>query len=41
MGLMMLAAGPGSTLLIEVTGKDASEAFAEIETLIKNKFNEQ
>ncbi|MDC0325695.1 HPr family phosphocarrier protein [bacterium] len=41
MGLMMLAAGPGSTLLIEVIGKDASKAFAEIETLIANKFDEK
>jgi len=41
MGLMMLAAGPGSTLLIEVKGKDASQAFAEIEALIANKFDEQ
>jgi phosphocarrier protein HPr len=41
MGLMMLAAGPGSTLLIEVTGKDANQAFAELETLIANKFNEK
>ncbi|MBT5926443.1 MAG: HPr family phosphocarrier protein [Verrucomicrobia bacterium] len=41
MGLMMLAAGPGSTLLIEVTGKDASKAFEEIEALIESKFNEQ
>ena len=41
MGLMMLAAGPGSTLLIEIKGKDASQAFAEIEALIANKFDEQ
>lgn len=41
MGLMMLAAGPGSTLLIEVIGKDASKAFAQIETLIANKFDEK
>ena len=40
MGLMMLAAGPGSTLLIEVTGKDASKAFEEIEALFESKFNE-
>ena len=41
MGLMMLAAGPGSTLLIEIKGKDASQAFTEIEALIANKFDEQ
>ena len=41
MGLMMLAAGPGSTLLIEIIGKDASKAFEEIEALIAKKFDEQ
>ena len=39
MGLMMLAAGPGSTLLIEIIGKDASKAFEEIEALIAKKFD--
>jgi phosphocarrier protein len=40
MGLMMLAAGPGSKLTIEATGPDAKAAVAEIEALIKQKFNE-
>src|ERR1043165_6849497 len=40
MGLMMLAAGPGSKLTIHAHGNDASQALAEIETLIKNKFDE-
>jgi len=40
MGLMMLAAGPGSKLIIHAHGNDASQALAEIETLIKNKFDE-
>ena len=40
MGLMMLAAGPGSTLTVSAQGKDASQALAEIETLIKRKFDE-
>src|SRR5438132_11427596 len=40
MGLMMLAAGPGSKLTIHAQGHDASQALAEIETLIKNKFDE-
>src|SRR3954447_3581515 len=40
MGLMMLAAGPGSKLTVSAHGKDASQALAEIETLIKRKFDE-
>ena len=40
MGLMMLAAGPGSKLTVHAQGHDASQALAEIETLIKNKFDE-
>ena len=41
MGLMMLAAGPGSKLTVHVEGKDASQALAELETLIKRKFDEE
>lgn len=41
MGLMMLAAGPGSTLHVHCQGDDCNEALNEIETLIKNKFNEE
>ena len=40
MGLMMLAAGPGSKLLVHANGPDASKALAEIESLIKRKFDE-
>src|SRR5712692_10550614 len=40
MGLMMLAAGPGSKLTIHVHGHDASQALAELEMLIKRKFDE-
>jgi len=40
MGLMMLAAGPGSKLLIHADGPDASKALAEIENLLKRKFDE-
>jgi phosphocarrier protein len=40
MGLMMLAAGPGSKLTIHAQGNDAPQALAEIETLIKRKFDE-
>jgi phosphocarrier protein HPr len=40
MGLMMLAAGQGSTLLIRCEGPDADKAMEELEELIKAKFNE-
>ncbi len=40
MGLMMLAAGPGSKLIVHAQGNDASQALAEIETLIERKFDE-
>jgi phosphocarrier protein HPr len=40
MGLMMLAAGQGSKLLICCEGPDAEKAIEEIEALIAGKFNE-
>ena len=40
MGLMMLAAGPGSKLTVHAHGQDASQALAEIQTLIEAKFDE-
>lgn len=41
MGLMMLAAGPGSKLTVHAQGQDASQALLELETLIKRKFDEE
>jgi phosphocarrier protein HPr len=41
MGLMMLAAGPGSMLTVHAEGREASQALAEIETLLKSKFDEE
>ena len=41
MGLMMLAAGPGSKLTVHANGHDASQALTEIETLINRKFDEE
>jgi phosphocarrier protein len=41
MGLMMLAAGPGSKLTIHANGADAPAALAEIEALVKRKFDEE
>jgi len=40
MGLMMLAAGPGSKLLVHAEGHDAARAVVEIETLVRRKFDE-
>src|ERR1700751_1219333 len=40
MGLMMLAAGQGSTLRIRCDGLDADKAMEELEALIKAGFNE-
>jgi phosphocarrier protein len=41
MGLMMLAAGPGSKLIVHAIGPDASKALVEIENLLKRKFDEE
>ena len=41
MGLMMLAAGPGTKLLIFAEGEDAAKAVAEIEALLNRKFDEE
>jgi phosphocarrier protein HPr len=40
MGLMMLAAGPGSKIRIHADGSDAPRAVQEIEALLKRKFDE-
>jgi phosphocarrier protein len=40
MGLMMLAAGQGSKLIITCEGADGDKALAEIEDIILRKFNE-
>jgi phosphocarrier protein len=41
MGLMMLAAGPGSKLTLHVRGADAQAAIIELEALVKRKFDEE
>lgn len=41
MGLMMLAAGPGSKLQVQCEGEDCEQALTEIEALIKRKFDEE
>ncbi|HYV27854.1 MAG TPA: HPr family phosphocarrier protein [Candidatus Eisenbacteria bacterium] len=40
MGLMMLAAGPGSRLMIHAEGEDAARVVVELEALLKRKFDE-
>jgi phosphocarrier protein HPr len=40
MGLMMLAAGPGSKLVLHAEGDDAQRALVEIEALMRRKFDE-
>ena len=40
MGLMMLAAGPGSKLLVFAEGEDAAKAVVELEALLRRKFDE-
>jgi len=40
MGLMMLAAGPGSKVTLHIKGADAPAALAELEALVQRKFDE-
>lgn len=40
MGLMLLAAGPGSSIEVSATGPDAEEAVAAIGALIADRFGE-
>ena len=40
MGLMMLAAGPGSKVTLHAHGHDAHQALTELEALVKRKFDE-
>jgi phosphocarrier protein HPr len=41
MGLMMLGAGPGSTLAISAQGPDAEAALAALTTLVNDGFGEE
>ena len=40
MGVMMLAAGKGATVMVEAEGADADEAMAALLALIADKFGE-
>lgn len=41
MGIMMLAAAKGSSVLLEVRGEDEGQALAGLEQLFKDKFGEK
>ena len=41
MGLMMLAAGPGSTITVEATGAQAAEVVEALARLVSGRFTEQ
>ncbi len=41
MGLMMLAAGPGTTIMVSASGPEAEAAVKAITELIESKFNEE
>jgi phosphocarrier protein len=41
MGLMMLAAGPGTTITVEATGKQAAEVVEALATLVSGRFTEE
>ena len=41
MGLMMLAAGPGSKIMVIAEGDTAPEAILELDELVKRKFDEE
>jgi phosphocarrier protein HPr len=40
MGLMMLAAGPGTDITVVVSGKERTEVLAALETLVSSRFGE-
>jgi len=40
MGLMMLSAGPGTSIVVEATGVEAAEAVAALEALVSSRFGE-
>ena len=40
MGLMMLAASPGTSITVEASGKDAAAVVDALEALLANRFGE-
>lgn len=41
MGLMMLAAGPGTSVIVSAVGPDAQDAIAALTKLVESKFGEE
>jgi len=41
MGLMMLSAGPGTSIVVSATGAEAEAALTAITELVASKFNEE
>jgi phosphocarrier protein HPr len=41
MGLMMLSAGPGTSIVVSATGPEAEAAMTAITDLVASKFNEE
>jgi phosphocarrier protein HPr len=41
MGLMMLAASPGTSITVQATGSQAPEVMAALEALVANRFGEE
>jgi phosphocarrier protein HPr len=41
MGLMMLAAGPGTSIMVAATGNQAVEVIAALESLLAGRFGEE
>jgi phosphocarrier protein HPr len=41
MGIMMLAAAKGTTVMVQATGEDEKSALTGMESLFKNKFGEK
>ena len=41
MGLMMLSAGPGTTIMVSAAGPEAEAALEAIAELVNSKFNEE
>ncbi|HEU4357261.1 MAG TPA: HPr family phosphocarrier protein, partial [Xanthobacteraceae bacterium] len=41
MGLMMLSAGPGTTITVEASGREAAEVVAALAALVSGRFTEE
>jgi phosphocarrier protein len=41
MGLMMLSAGPGTTITVEASGREAAEVIDALAALVSGRFTEE